>query len=264
MLKTSEEVESIMTQGILVASDSEGEWLLPWWWEGYSCTNTLPVAFVDLGLSNQMKSWCEEKGQLISLENEFSKDDTCSKQLEEWASFYGNSFFSSRDAWFKKPAACLLSPFDETIWIDLDCEVLAPLEDIFSYLNSNELAVWFGSSLHPPKGLEKIWEAEKLCNSGVVAFKKNSLLIREWAKQALENKDSYFGDECILSHLIYQNPDKVAFLPEIYNWRMSRGLPLEAKIIHWKGEWGKKYIAAYGGLRARLMSLTRKPTSTVD
>jgi len=30
---------------------------------------------------------------------------------------------------------------------------------------------------------------------------------------------------------------------------MSRGVPIQVKIIHWKGEWGKQYIAAYEGLK---------------
>jgi hypothetical protein len=33
---------------------------------------------------------------------------------------------------------------------------------------------------------------------------------------------------------------------------MSRGVPLYAKIIHWKGEWGKQYIREHGGLKPAL------------
>jgi hypothetical protein len=235
------------TRGVIVASDAKGEWLLPWWWERYASTNTLPVAFIDLGMTTKALSWCENKGQIIPCAKKECISNLSEVQSQKWTEVYGSSYISSREAWFQKPHACLLSPFQETLWIDIDCEVLSPVDEAFAYLQA-ECAVWYGSSLSVPSGLEKMAEAGTLCNSGVIAFKKNSLLIKEWAKRAEEQADQYFGDECILSTLIYEFPESVTYLPEEYNWRMSRGVPLQAKIIHWKGEWGKKYIAAYGGI----------------
>jgi len=55
--------------GILVASDKDQEWILPWWYHFYKQNNTLPIAFMDLGLSKRALSWCEKKGQVISLKN---------------------------------------------------------------------------------------------------------------------------------------------------------------------------------------------------
>jgi len=56
--------------GVLVASDKEQKWLLPWWYHYYKQNNTLPIAFVDLGLSKRALSWCEKKGHVISLKDE--------------------------------------------------------------------------------------------------------------------------------------------------------------------------------------------------
>ncbi len=49
----------------------------------------------------------------------------------DWEAYYGEQFWISRRAWFKKPLACLRSPFKRTIWIDLDCEVLGSLRGLF-------------------------------------------------------------------------------------------------------------------------------------
>lgn len=239
------------SQGVIVASDAKSEWLLPWWWERYSSSNTLPVAFIDFGMTEKALSWCQERGSVIEYIEKDSLLEVSFERLEEWSKIYGDSYHSSRKAWFKKPHACLLTPFQETIWIDIDCEVLAPLEEAFFYLKK-ECAVWYGSSLCVPENLEDVAQAGVLCNSGVVVFKKGSFIIQEWARRAALEQGKYFGDECILSTLIHKFPDLVTWLPEEYNWRMSRGVPVQAKIIHWKGEWGKQYIAAYGGLKPLL------------
>ncbi len=224
--------------GILVASDENTESLLPWWWDRYSSYNSLPVAFVDFGMSLKMREWCSEKGEVIPFpENRV----------------YEGHFDNSRNAWFKKPAAHLLSPFEQTLWLDIDCEVLSSIECAFSFLHENtELAICYGSAVETPKGLETAFDAETLCNSGVVVFKRESSMIQEWAKKALYESDKYLGDECILSELISLSKSKVSLLPEVYNWRMCRGFPLYAKIVHWKGEWGKKYILKHGGLKPML------------
>ena len=53
--------------GIVVGADLTQEWLLPWWWSHYSRFNSLPVAFIDFGMSDEMKKWCQERGELIPL-----------------------------------------------------------------------------------------------------------------------------------------------------------------------------------------------------
>ncbi len=48
---------SFHPEGVIVASDLSQEWLLPWWWDHYKNFNNFPVTFVDLELSNKMKTW---------------------------------------------------------------------------------------------------------------------------------------------------------------------------------------------------------------
>ena len=56
------------SSGILVATDKQIEWMLPWWWHHYSKHNRYPVVFVDLGMTETAKAWCRQRGKLISLE----------------------------------------------------------------------------------------------------------------------------------------------------------------------------------------------------
>ncbi len=57
-----------MSMGVIVASTHHIEWLLPWWWYHFRLHNTLPVAFLDLGMSDASKEWFKQRGELLCLE----------------------------------------------------------------------------------------------------------------------------------------------------------------------------------------------------
>lgn len=63
MSKTDEPI-----QGVITGCNQNHEWLLKGWWHHFSKHNTLPVAFVDFGMSASAKAWCEKKGQVISMD----------------------------------------------------------------------------------------------------------------------------------------------------------------------------------------------------
>ncbi len=50
---------------IIVSCSKENEWMLPWWWMHYHYHNSLPVAFLDLGISLQAKRWCAKRGVVV-------------------------------------------------------------------------------------------------------------------------------------------------------------------------------------------------------
>ncbi len=242
-----------MSRGVLVASDSHMEWLLEWWWERYSSCNTLPVVFVDLGMTDKSKEWCQERGQLLSVREVVFSEVV----IKEWEEIYGSSYGQARKAWFKKPLACLLSPFDETVWMDLDCEVLSSIESIFSYLEEEDLAIALDRVSAIPEGFSPETDPEDrmLFNGGVIAYRKGSEIVKEWARIALIESHLYWGDDYILSAIIHRLQGKVQVLPPIYNWRLADGVPFYAKIIHWCGEWGKACILKQGGLKGLLDGL---------
>ena len=233
-----------MERGVLVASDSHMEWLLSWWWERYSCCNCFPVVFVDFGMSVEARSWCEERGTVITLEERVFPSNVSA----EWANSYGESYLQARQAWFKKPLACLLSPFEKTVWIDLDCEILTSIEPIYQFLEKGKEVA---AALDPSGFISD--EIPASFNGGVLVFSKDSIIMQKWAGRCLQESDQHWSDDRILSLVIHEFQEKIATLPSAYNWRVSEGVPLYAKIIHWCGEWGKAYIASHGGLKDSLV-----------
>jgi hypothetical protein len=222
---------AVRGEGVIVACDLQQEWLLEWWWENYRRFNAYPVAFVDFGMSQEKKRWCQERGALIALpvpdifvadRSEMQPDLAC--QMEEEI---GTFFWTCRNAWFKKPLACLCSPFESSLWLDLDCEVKGPIGALFE----------FSFSL---KRYEEQLASYPIYNSGVIVFKWGIPLFEQWADVAIEQNHLFIGDQEVLSWLL--RSERIVELPAIYNW--SRRLPPnpDAVIVHWHGVLGKYCI----------------------
>lgn len=220
------------SRGVIVASDLTQEWLLPWWWSHYQKHTPYPVAFIDLGMSFPMKDWCKEHGQHIPLrvvDFALEKENLDPKSAKEWEENWGTFFWESRNAWFKKPFACLSSPFEKSLWIDLDCEVRGSLEPLFGYANGIAMAKEQSISNSP----------YLLYNSGVIAFDKGTSLLMEWAERCVKENDRFCGDQDIFSSLVSEKKVEISELPPVYNW--SRSCPERADVViqHWHGPPGK-------------------------
>ena len=243
-------------RGIVVACDREQEWLLEWWWKGYAFENHFPVSFVDLGMSETAKKWCTAHGEIItlSIDTSFvkSKENILLEHVQEWEGFYGPTLWIARPHWFKKPFACLHSPYQKSIWMDLDCEILKPIDDLFTYCNSES---------HLASGRE--YKTEHLpylhedvrYNGGVIVFWHGSPIISKWAEHAILRNSDFWSDDALLSALINEFAFSISELPLLYNWRLAQGINLNAVIHHWVGSAGKAYIKKYGGLKNTLYHL---------
>lgn len=181
--------------GVIVGSDLTQEWALPWWWERYRAHNNYPVAFIDLGLSLQMKDWCRQRGQLILLKVVDFTEKVDPKLARGWEAFSGTQFWESRGAWFKKPFACLKSPFERTLWIDTDCEIRGSIKPLFSYA-SRPLGL---AVVRDPFDLFKPYPTY---NSGVLSFRTANPLLQEWADSCLELHPHFQGDQDVLAFFL--------------------------------------------------------------
>jgi hypothetical protein len=223
-----------MRDGVIVGANERQEWLLPWWWRNFSKYNRLPVCFIDFGLSPAMRDWCQERGQLhkLALRDLFiqDRDEVSSDRVSTWEAKYPDTFWDSRKGWFKKPAACLASPFERTIWLDNDCEVAAPLHDLFQACE------------HPAKIALAKDQNVSTYNSGVIVFQKQHPLLVEWAEQALTQNGSFRGDQDLLTAIIQEQQWPICELPSIYNWSMGYGRNKDVVIYHWWGEAAKTLI----------------------
>ncbi len=224
--------------GIVVGSDLTQEWLLPWWWKHYNACNSYPVVFVDFGMSEKMKAWCREYGELIPLlvADIFvaDKQEIDPVLVEEMENACGKNFWPCRHAWFKKPLACLQSPFRKSIWVDSDCQIRGSVSRLFD-LCEESLAI----AVDPCHSLSCNSGAY---NSGVMVFKHGLDIIETWADQAFERNHEFPGDQDVLSAIIHEQNVKITVIPAIYNWsRRSQPNP-DAVILHWHGPQGKSEI----------------------
>ncbi len=232
-------------EGVIVAIDENQEWLLPWWWENYSKYNRFPVTFVDLGLSIKAREFCREKGNLVELPlNAHARNsDFQSQELEQDSQSFHEDSFRKRRCWHKKPLAMLQTPYLYSLWLDVDCEVRASLLPLFVQIASKEFLLICPEHESLQKRLSSegtLLKGEIFFNSGVIGFRKGSFYILEWALFTLENQNSYFGDQNILSRLIFNLNWPVEILDPTYNWYGSiYEIPSDVKVVHWAGDMGK-------------------------
>jgi hypothetical protein len=233
--------------GILIASDETQEWMLPWWYHHYHQHNSLPVTFVDLGLSKNALSWCQKKGHVISLDIPqnfvFPKEKIEKKWIADWEQLYGQQIWQLRPKWFLKPLFLPKSPYQKTLYLDTDCEVKENLESLFSYLN-NGTEVALARCIRSPhvktrKVVKKILTKEEIhFNSGVILYNKASDLIQQYYHRALQENHLYPGDQELLGNILYQAQKGVCILPQKFNYQKidfnNRNFQ-KASIRHWAG-----------------------------
>ncbi len=232
--------EVLEADGIIVAADVTQEWLLPWWLSRYQRHNAYPVTFVDFGMSAEMQKWCAERGRYVKLPvaDVFvsDKDAVQAPVVARWEYTHGKYFWPCRQAWFKKPMACLLSPYRRTLWIDVDCEVLGSLEALFE-LCGHPSGLAIAKEQHETS-FQKI-----IYNSGVMAFRWGLKLFETWADLCIDSNDAFPGDQNVLSQIIQDQGIEICELPLIYNWSRCSPPNPQAVILHWHGAHGKSVIA---------------------
>jgi hypothetical protein len=246
-------------KGILCGADSRQEWLLPWWWSRYSLHHDYPVTFCDFGMTEDAQAWCREKGSLVTIPRSSPVDmhDVDPHLVKQWESCYTSRVWDFRAVWFQKPLALLNSTYQKAVWIDLDCEILKPLHTLFNYCDpTSQLGLLREFTWHHlPRFHPSI-----VYNSGVIVFEHGAPILEKWAKTSGHLSHLFWGDEVLLSHLIYEEKLEVFELPGRYNWRVSQGIDMNAAIVHWLGCGGKEYIRRFGGLKPSLDQCFRTPS----
>ncbi len=229
-------------QGVLCGSDRHQEWLLPWWWSRYSDHNAHPVTFCYFGMSQEAREWCQERGSVVAIDPflVIAKEQIPTELATAWEALYGSSIWNARKTWFKKPLALLATPYEKTLWIDIDCEILSKIDPLF---DMGPFAL-----VREPH----TYHADIKYNGGVIAYAHGVSLVEKWAEEAQTSNHLYWGDDPLLSHLISREQVEVCEISELWNWRMSYGFNASAYIYHWVGSGGKNFIRERGGIKPAL------------
>lgn len=236
--------------GVLTGCDREQEWLLFDWFDHFRKHNPgLPVAFGDLGMSKEGKKWCKSRGLLIPasqiplLPPQKSKETGWPYGKERWLQKNLAAVFSSsqRSILFRKPLLMKQSPFQRTLYLDPDCQVLRSLSPLFSIrLGSMKMALRSCNDFFEMKsiGTNKSMFIRSY-NSGVALFEKNSPLLNFWISLLPGKIDSFNNDDRLLSFAIAKYGMPATRLALKYNWIYYWGPNPGAVIYHWIGEAGK-------------------------
>ena len=207
-----------------------------------------PIAFGDFGMSEDAKQWCQERGTLI----EASKIPSyLPPPLHEIGWLYNGkkwtckntAYHPDRFVFFRKPYLMQQSPFDRTIWLDLDCQVLKSLKHLVSIpLSTNQFAICIAQPKHrffmrATEDLQKKLQPETiavLCyNSGVVVFEKKSPLLDVWSYLVTHAGHNFGYDDHVLSFAINYYHFNVTLIPSRYNWPIHCRPNANAAVIHW-------------------------------
>ena len=250
-----------MNKGIIVGCDHNQEWMLSWWWENYTCENKLPVVFADFGMTPVARKWCEERGEVITIAplKVTPKEELAQELVSDWERDFNPTIWQRRAGWFNKPFALLAAPFEQGLWLDVDCEVLGNLEHIFDYIQPiSGIALMAEHEQFQIKyqNAGRHLPGEVIYNSGVIAYHRNSALLKKWADNCVLHNHRFVTDQDVLTHLIFTEKHLIGELPEIYNWFIQLGININAKVIHWAGN-AKGVIKSHGGFRKMQQELLK-------
>ena len=141
---------------------------------------------------------------------------------------------------FRKPLMMKESPFERTLYLDLDCHVLGDLSPLFSLqLGSTKMAVRTAHDSYEMKaiGTSKSMSIQSY-NSGVVLFEHPSSGLDFWISLLNREIYSFSTDDRLLSFAISTYELVVTCLDPKYNWLYHWGPNPQAVIWHWIGEAG--------------------------
>jgi hypothetical protein len=208
-----------MNKTFVVGADKNYEEYLQWWFENVRrYDNETHITVADFGVSKEVRKWIELHADHIL---DYPKHE--------------------KSAWFHKPQTLIDAPYEYKCWIDIDCEVLTNISEIFDFVDGTNIAVT------PDPCRTKEVPGEEWLATGVNVVKGVPEILKLWANRCTDT--NLRGDQEVL-HYLLRNYELITqpinVIPLYYQWLrllLARGIDHpNKKIIHWTGEAGKKII----------------------
>jgi hypothetical protein len=194
--------------GILLGTDSNQEWLLPWCVGHIRRTGCeLPIAFADFGMSDDAARWCKTQGRVFTV-----------------------GVPRSVSTWCVKPMAIRMSPFHRTLWLDADCQCLSdPAQAMLAAGDGT-----FALTLDPRSPTCK-WA------TGVVVAESNDRTLYAWSIESTTGR--HRGDQEALHAILDRVERHITPLDQRYQRVRLEGDAQPGDVIyHWTGPVGKRAI----------------------
>ena len=204
------------TRAVMTGCDERHAWILPWWYANLRRHNPdMPAIFVDKGMGDQTREWCRERGRVVTV---------------TWKDHI----------MFAKPIGIIQSPYQETMWIDPDCEIRGNLVGAFDLPRSDLAACYDTVKFMGPGHIQ----------AGVVLVKHGSDAAIQWASicamgnacKEMVGDVKNVCDQAVLNWVATQNREVMTIIPRIWNWVRMDGNNPDAVIYHWTGKRGKDAI----------------------
>lgn len=210
-------------RGIVVGADEKQAWMLPWFVDNLRRSGCrLPLAITDFGLADQWR-----------------------RRAREHALVFDPHGPASIAGWHLKPFALLRSPWRDSLWLDLDCQVLSDPTEII------DAGVSFGLTRDPHAKLSRPngWA------TGVVVARRSEPVVEAWARSVAAG--THRGDQEALDALRDSVEPRTVELPRRYQrLRLDGPAHLDDVIYHWTGAKGKDEIRSMVNQRAGIASVT--------
>ena len=200
---------------ILTGVDSNHEDILDWWIKNAKkFVKNETIGVWDFGITPMTRSIIENNHPDIWLSKPLEKHKT--------------------SGWFYKLHAVIEAPEKRVAWLDVDCEILTDISDVFDLVKPDTI------------GLTRDWVRDDWWATGVIVVNDRPSLLETWNNR-LNKGDGIRGDQEALKDLVGRHTHpQITELQQEYQWlRISlnkgRNSP-DKKVIHWTGPKGKKFI----------------------
>jgi hypothetical protein len=146
------------TEGIVTAADAGYFRELQFLVRSITAVSCQPVCVIDLGLTETQRNWCLDIGNIIVWST---------PELYQPMQRIRDRFWWQ--AWIK-PFYLVQAPFDRVLWIDADCVVLKPLDDLFGQIRVAPFFVRDGTTVvteNDPRLYDHLRLPENTVTSGI-------------------------------------------------------------------------------------------------
>ena len=152
-----------MNKTFLTGSDHNLQDLLPWW---VGCVRKhnpdIHITIADFGLTDSAREWVDK-----------NVDKVLTYEMHP------------KLAWFYKPQSMIDCPYEYTCWLDLDCEMVAPVPEIFDFPTEDKMAL-----------TQDVVRGGDIWAVGVNVVKGNPLILIDWARNTINTEER--GDQEVL------------------------------------------------------------------
>ena len=213
----------VFPKAFLIGCDEKTEWMISWFLKNYfKHKNETKFVFADFGLSKRMNTFVRNHPSILGvmeMENKHEK------------------------SWFLKPESMWFAPVEKCIWLDIDIEVRANIDDLFDKLVPDKLNMVEDKPWTKRRGDNGVWH-----NSGVVGWIHKPKILKDWALKTANKNHNEVGDQEVLHSML--NPiTQITYINDLPNEYNVLRLQIEhddykspIKCVHWTGQKGKDRI----------------------